>query len=117
MVLNALLGSAEFYPVKRPRYKFKLRRVYTQEIAMFRTFLICAVVSASAIACSTAGKPVAADAKAARPCVIGSASRIPERPDQCSAGRSYTQEDVERTGKTDVGDALQMLDPTVTVHH
>jgi hypothetical protein len=33
------------------------------------------------------------------------------------AGRAYTQEDIDRTGKTDAGHALQMLDPSITVHH
>jgi outer membrane cobalamin receptor len=86
---------------------------------MFRTLLICAVVSASITACSSAGKPVLADAKAAQPCVVSSASRIPERSDQCSVtpGRAYTQQDIERTGQTNVGDALQMLDPSISVHH
>lgn len=86
---------------------------------MFRTLLICAVVSASVIACATPGKSLQADAKAAQPCTLSSASRIPARPNQCSSspGRSYTQQDIERTGQTNVGDALQMLDPSVTVHH
>ena len=34
-----------------------------------------------------------------------------------SAGRSYTQDDLRRTGQSDIGQALQMLDPSVTVHH
>ena len=90
---------------------------------MFRTLFICAVVSASAIACSSATQP-RPDARMAaqtplRPCVVSSASRIPAKPDQCSVvpGRSYSQTDVERTGQTNAGDALQMLDPSITVHH
>jgi hypothetical protein len=36
---------------------------------------------------------------------------------QCSAfGRSYTDEDIRNTGATQVGDALQLLDPAITVH-
>jgi hypothetical protein len=31
------------------------------------------------------------------------------------AGNSYSQQDLQRTGATDVGRALQMLDPSVTV--
>ena len=47
---------------------------------------------------------------------IASASRIPQN--GCNvAGRAYTQEDIDRTGKTDAGQALQMLDPSITVHH
>ena len=90
---------------------------------MLRTLLICAVVSASAVGCSSTPQPrsdaPAAAATATRPCALGSASRIPARPDQCSPspGRTYSQEDVERTGQTNVADALQMLDPSITVHH
>lgn len=89
---------------------------------MFRTLLVCAAVSASTIACSGAPQPRPdshAAATAARPCGIASASRIPESPDACSAspGRTYSQQDVERTGQTDVADALRMLDPSVSVHH
>ena len=89
---------------------------------MLRTLLICAVVSASAMGCSSTpqARPDApAAAAATRPCALGSASRIPARPDQCSPspGRTYSQEDVQRTGQTNVADALQMLDPSITVHH
>jgi hypothetical protein len=34
-----------------------------------------------------------------------------------AAGRSYSQADIERTGKTNVGDALAQLDPSIMVHH
>jgi hypothetical protein len=46
----------------------------------------------------------------------GTGSHIP---DHCSANpvRSYSEEDVQRTGQTDVAQALQMLDPAITVHH
>jgi hypothetical protein len=90
---------------------------------MFRTLLICAVVSASALGCSSTPQPRpdtrAAAAATPRPCSLPTASRIPARPDECSAspGRTYSQTDVERTGQTNVGDALQMLDPSITVHH
>jgi hypothetical protein len=87
---------------------------------MFKNLLICAVVSASAIACSTTtpGRPDSRTAAAA-PCPQDTASRIPMRPGECSIapGRTYSNEEVERTGQTNVGDALQMLDPSITVHH
>ncbi len=52
-------------------------------------------------------------------CVVRSASRIPTPAGGCSItpGRVYSQQDVERTGQTSVGDALGMLDPSITVHH
>ena len=89
---------------------------------MLRTLLICAVVSASAMGCSSTPRP-RSDTQAAvpttRPCALPTASRIPARPDQCSPspGRTYSQEDIQRTGHTNVADALQMLDPSITVHH
>jgi hypothetical protein len=88
---------------------------------MFRTLLICAVASASAMGCSGTPQP-RQDSQAAateRLCSQATASRIPARPDECSPspGRTYSQEDVEGTGRTNVADALQMLDPSITVHH
>ncbi len=32
-------------------------------------------------------------------------------------GRTYSKGDLDRTGEVDVGDALQKLDPSITVHH
>jgi hypothetical protein len=90
---------------------------------MFRSLLICAVVSASALGCAgTQPRPDAQTASAAltTPCVpIQTASRIPAKPGACTAtpGRSYSQTDIERTGKVNVGDALPLLDPSITIHH
>jgi hypothetical protein len=90
---------------------------------MFRTLLICAVVSASVIACSSTvpARPDSRTAAAAtaRTCPQDTASRIPQRPGECSStpGRTYSDKDMERTGQTDVGNALQMLDPSISVHH
>jgi hypothetical protein len=85
---------------------------------MIRSLLICAVVSASAIGCSTTAPPKTA-AAVTRPCPQDTASRIPLRPGECSSvpGRTYSDKDMERTGQTNVGDALQLLDPSITVHH
>ncbi|MGH8145307.1 MAG: hypothetical protein ACREPY_03155 [Rhodanobacteraceae bacterium] len=51
-------------------------------------------------------------------CIRDTGSHIPAKKGQCLpvAGRSYTQQDIQRTGATNVGQALQMLDPSVTVH-
>lgn len=79
---------------------------------MYKTFLLC--LTATLAACA-ASPPATRTATA--PCQRDStASRIP---DQCSASpvRTYSQEDVQRTGQTDVASALQMLDPAITVHH
>jgi hypothetical protein len=86
---------------------------------MIKSLALCAVVLASAIACSTTAPPRTAAAAATRPCPQDSASRIPMRPGECSSspGRTYSNQDMERTGQTNVGDALQLLDPSITVHH
>jgi hypothetical protein len=87
---------------------------------MFRELLICTVVSACAACTSTSqSRPDAKTADASQPCSLATGSRIPAKPGQCSSapGRSYSQQDIDRTGQTQVGDALQMLDPSITVHH
>lgn len=61
-------------------------------------------------------KPVAASPPAG--CVSGTGSLIPAPPGSCAGfGNSYTREDMEHTGKTTVGGALGLLDPTITVTH
>jgi hypothetical protein len=54
-----------------------------------------------------------------RQCIRDTGSHIPPPKGQCLpvAGNSYSysQQDLQRTGATDVGRALQMLDPSVTV--
>ena len=83
---------------------------------MFKTFLLCVTVMLAACASTTpTATPTARTAAAGCP-GNSTASRIPK---QCSASpvRTYSQEDVERTGQTDVANALQMLDPSISVHH
>lgn len=52
-----------------------------------------------------------------RSCLRDTGSHIPPPKGQCLpvAGNSYSQQDIQRTGATTVGQALQMLDPSVTV--
>jgi len=47
------------------------------------------------------------------------ATRLPPRPGECSPGdvKSYTGEELEQTGATQVGDALRYLDPEITITH
>lgn len=53
-----------------------------------------------------------------RQCIRDTGSHIPPKKGQCLpvAGSSYSQKDIQRTGATNIGQALQMLDPSVTVH-
>ncbi len=50
-------------------------------------------------------------------CLTGTGSRIAAKGDRCTAiGRSYTSDDVERTGAMTVAGALRLLDPAITIH-
>jgi hypothetical protein len=50
-----------------------------------------------------------------RSCLRETGSRIPPKPGHCLPvnGRSYSQEDLRRTGATRTADALRMLDPAI----
>lgn len=52
-----------------------------------------------------------------RMCIRDTGSHIPPPKGQCLpvAGNSYSQKDIQNTGANNVGQALQMLDPSVTV--
>jgi len=48
-------------------------------------------------------------------CLTETGSRIPGA--KCRGyGRSYSNEDIERTGQTSAADALALVDPSITVH-
>jgi hypothetical protein len=64
---------------------------------------------------NTPAKPVAAAPPAG--CVSDTGSRIAAPGDCAGFGRSYSQEDIKRTGQPTAGGALGLLDPTVTVSH
>jgi hypothetical protein len=53
-----------------------------------------------------------------RNCVTDTGSMIRSTKPRCLPvnGHSYSQEDIRRTGQTELGPALQQLDPSVTVH-
>lgn len=59
----------------------------------------------------------AVPAPGSRNCLRDTGSLIPPPKGQCLpvAGRSYGAQDIQRTGATNVGRALQMLDPSVRV--
>jgi len=51
-------------------------------------------------------------------CLSQTGSRIAPTGANCSAfGHSYSNDDIDRTGATTAGEALRLLDPSVTVHH
>jgi hypothetical protein len=50
-------------------------------------------------------------------CVPDTATRVRVQEHDCAGfGRTYTREDLERTGTADAGQALRLLDPAITVH-
>ncbi len=74
------------------------------------------MLTACASAPSAGGPPVAA--QATRTCPTQTGTRIPVSPPDCSAaGRSYSNDDINRTGAATAGGALRLLDPALTVTH
>ena len=73
--------------------------------------------SAAAPAPKPAQRPV--PAPDSRACIRETGSHIPPPKGQCLpvAGNSYSQQDIQRTGTANIGQALQMLDPSVTIGH
>lgn len=53
-----------------------------------------------------------------RTCLQTTGSMIPAKNGGCLAvpGRSYNRQDIQNTGETTMGPALQKLDPSVTIH-
>jgi hypothetical protein len=91
---------------------------------MRKTAFIAAALALALAACaSTPSSPGAAKSAVARtqppPGCVGSSAitRPPDSPQQPCAGFGsvYTKDDIDRTGATNMGDALRLLDPTLTV--
>lgn len=85
------------------------------------TSVIATVLILTACAAATTDvKPKAAapGAVAQNPaCLSQTGSRIAGNDANCSAiGRSYSSDDISRTGSTTAGEALRLLDPSITVH-
>ncbi len=88
---------------------------------MSRAILTAACLAALLAGCATQGPPrSSASASAAPPagCVKDTGSRVAPKTGTCvNFGRSWSGDDLRSTGEADVGDALQKLDPAVTIHH
>jgi hypothetical protein len=51
-------------------------------------------------------------------CLTQTGSRIATKGTDCSApGRSYSSEDIDRTGATTADEALRLMDPSILIHH
>ena len=87
---------------------------------MLKKLLLSAGLAVTLAACahdpSAPSSSTSARARVPPPGCVNSATRLP--PDHLcpGPGSTYTQGDIRRTGQTDVGNALRMLDPSITVH-
>jgi hypothetical protein len=63
-------------------------------------------------------KPAATAATKDSNCLTETGSRIASQTPGCRGyGRSYSHDDIDRTGQTDAASALALIDPSITVHH
>ncbi len=64
-----------------------------------------------------AERPSAGTRNSNSACLTQTGSRIAVKGANCSAiGRSYSNEDIRRTGASSVAGALRLMDPSITVH-
>jgi hypothetical protein len=89
---------------------------------MFNKSLIGFCLALSLGACAS-GPPPAAKPSAAVSgttpvgCVGSTATRLPVNPNDCAGfGSTYSKQSLDQTGQPYAGDALRMLDPSLTVH-
>ena len=62
-------------------------------------------------------KPRAASPSVSQACVMQTGSRIPVKRKECTRpGRSYSKDEILKTGATTAADALRLLDPSITIH-
>jgi hypothetical protein len=88
---------------------------------MLKAFSIGIVISLCVAGCAAQQARQTAPASAtahstAAPCIpAGALSRPTDTTVKCGSGpgRSFTRDDVSRTGQLDMGRALQMLDPSI----
>ena len=90
---------------------------------MLNKLLVAAGLALGVVACASnpstpapaTPKVAAAPGQPAAGCV-DTGSRIPVSPGECSTfGHAWTQSDVKSSGATDAGQALRLLDPTMTI--
>jgi hypothetical protein len=62
-------------------------------------------------------KPPASAAIKDPNCLTETGSHVESKSSCRGYGRSYSGDDIDRTGKTTAADALGLLDPSITVHH
>jgi hypothetical protein len=90
--------------------------IYTRIVAAVAAGLI--FTSSAVLGDNAPPQPDKQSAPAQNPsCLTHTGSRISTKGKCRGTGRSYTSEDLNRTGKTSVAGALPLLDPSITVRH
>jgi hypothetical protein len=87
---------------------------------MLTNFRVTALITAAVVlgGCATSTtKPIASTGATNNPnCLTSTGSRIPVTGTDCSStGRSYSNQDLQRTGATSVAGALPLMDPSLTI--
>ena len=73
-----------------------------------------ALAATTLLGCATSKAPTATSAANDPTCLTDTGSRIPRGPGQCRGiGRSYSSDDIQRTGVTSAAEALSLLDSSV----
>jgi hypothetical protein len=89
----------------------------------FMRIAVVIVAGATLFGCATTAenarsKPaVSAVALKDPTCLTATGSQIADTAKCRGFGRSYSTEDIQRTGTNSAGDALALLDPSITVRH
>jgi len=84
---------------------------------MLKKILLGACLVLPLAACTTPSASAALAPVGTAGCVADTATRIPVKEGDCAGfGRTYTQQDIQRTGQADTAQALRLLDPSLTVH-
>jgi hypothetical protein len=82
--------------------------------SLFTGACLMALLAGCASTLQTQASASAADTAPKSGC-MATGSRVPRDKNECAAfGRSYSGEDLQRTGHIDTGRALQSLDPSIT---
>lgn len=89
---------------------------YLRTLTAIASLLVLAACAANTAVVKP--KAAAPEAVAQNPgCQSETGSRISGTNANCSAiVRSYTHDDISRTGSTTVGEGLRLLDPSITIH-
>jgi hypothetical protein len=127
----ARLAGSEHHGLAIPRASevHAMRKFPVVTLVLLAGFAVGACVCAQSVPPATTTAPQSSQTAATtrhhvpkpgdRNCVHDTGSLIPARKGECLPvnGRSYSGDELKRTGTNDTGRALQMLDPSISVGH